>query len=455
MSAAREGARHTRTDAETAVMKIVQLQAENLKKLKAVEITPAGNVVEITGRNGQGKSSVLDAIWWALAGAGNVQSEPIRKGADEARIMLDLGELKITRRFKRAEADFTTSIVVENGEGARFQSPQKMLDAMLGALTFDPLAFTRMDARAQFNALKRFVPGVNFALIEEANRIDYAKRTDVNRRARDARARAGGIKVPEDAPAHPIDDGELVARLEAAGKQNAEIETLKGRRDAMTREIEASLAGRDDCRARVERLLEEAKRIEAAASVHDAQAASLQAEIDRAKPLPSPIDTASLRAEIANARAHNDALAIESRARADRERLLAEATELDEQAAALTAAMDLRQANKLAAIAAADMPIEGIGFGEEEVLLNGLPFDQASSAEQLRASIAIAMASNPKLRVIRVQDGSLLDADSMRLLGEMAEAADYQVWVEAVQSDRPGAVILEDGEVKVVAPVAA
>lgn len=49
-------------------MKIVSLTAENVKKLTVVEITPAGNLVQITGKNGQGKSSVLDAIWWALAG---------------------------------------------------------------------------------------------------------------------------------------------------------------------------------------------------------------------------------------------------------------------------------------------------------------------------------------------------------------------------------------------------
>ncbi len=57
----------TTSSSEERAMKIVQLQAENVKRLKAVEISPEGHIVEITGRNGQGKSSVLDAIWWALA----------------------------------------------------------------------------------------------------------------------------------------------------------------------------------------------------------------------------------------------------------------------------------------------------------------------------------------------------------------------------------------------------
>ena len=58
-------------------MKIVSLQAENIKKLVAVEIKPDGNMVQITGKNGHGKTSVLDAIWWALAGLSNVQAVPI------------------------------------------------------------------------------------------------------------------------------------------------------------------------------------------------------------------------------------------------------------------------------------------------------------------------------------------------------------------------------------------
>lgn len=85
------------------------------------------------------------------------------------------------------------------------------------------------------------------------------------------------------------------------------------------------------------------------------------------------------------------------------------------------------------------------------VNLEGVPFGQASDAEQLRASIAIAMASNSKLRVIRVRDGSLLDADSMALLSDMADKKDFQVWIERVGEGATG-FIIEDGHVKAVSP---
>ena len=124
-------------------MKIIELRAENIKRLPAVNIRPDGNVVEITGKNGQGKTSVLDAIWWALEGKENIQAAPIRRGATEAHIKLDIGQLKVTRTFKAVDGGhYTTTITVENDEGARFPSPQKVLDSLLGELSFDPLAFT-------------------------------------------------------------------------------------------------------------------------------------------------------------------------------------------------------------------------------------------------------------------------------------------------------------------------
>ena len=80
-------------------MKIVQLRAENVKRLIAVEITPEGNVIEITGKNGAGKTSVLDSIWWALAGNRTHQAVPVRQGETEAVISLDLGDIKVRREF--------------------------------------------------------------------------------------------------------------------------------------------------------------------------------------------------------------------------------------------------------------------------------------------------------------------------------------------------------------------
>lgn len=433
-------------------MKIVQLQAENVKRLKAVTITPDGNIVEITGRNGQGKSSVLDAIWWALSGTTHIQAVPIRKGENEARIRLDLGDILVTRTFRaREDKTFTTSIVVENTEGARYPSPQRMLDSLLGALSFDPLAFVRMDGKAQMETLKRFVAGVDFEAIEKANKADFDRRTDVNRQARTLRAQAIGIAVPADVPAERIDDAALVEEMQRAGEHNTDLERRRARREQAEQTVAAYASTAAAHRQQAAELRRQADESDAMAKADDAQAEDLRSKLADAPALPEPIDTVALRQRIADASRINVAVAL----REQRQRIEAEAAEAEAQAAALTKAMEDRAAQKRDAIAKAALPVPGIGFGEDEILLNGVPFDQASSAEQLRTSVAIAMAANPKLRVIRVQDGSLLDEEAMRILAEMAAAADYQVWIEVVQSGRSAAIVIEDGAVRGAIAVAA
>ena len=83
-------------------MKIVKLAAENIKKLVAVEITPTGDVIRVTGKNGAGKTSVLDAIWWALGGEREIQSQPVRQGEKTAKVVLDLGEREVPSKLALA-----------------------------------------------------------------------------------------------------------------------------------------------------------------------------------------------------------------------------------------------------------------------------------------------------------------------------------------------------------------
>jgi hypothetical protein len=124
------------------------------------------------------------------------------------------------------------------------------------------------------------------------------------------------------------------------------------------------------------------------------------------------------------------------------------AEKYEQESAQLTQNIEARNKAKAEAIAAANMPVPGLGFGDGVVLLAGVPFEQASDAERLRASVAIAMAANPKLRVIRIRDGSLLDEDAMKLLAEMADKHDMQVWIERVDSSGAVGFVLEDGHVR-------
>lgn len=433
-------------------LKIISLQAENVKRLVAVRIDPKGNLVQITGKNAQGKTSVLDAIWWALAGAGSVQSAPIRKGQNKATIKLDMGEVIVTRTFtNRDDGSFATSIVVESADGARFPSPQRLIDSMLGSLTFDPLEFARKKPKEQFDSLKAFVPEVDFAKIDGLNRADFDRRTAVNRKAKDLAAQAAAIAIPESLQSERIDEEALITELGEVGEFNAQIERRREGRAAAAAQAQARREDAEVTTEKAAELRKQADALDAKAAASLALAQELEKKLADAEPLPEPKDAAEVRGRLDLAKAVNAAIAkAEQRAK-----LLDDAEAARMESVEITARIAQREEDKRAAIASASLPVEGLGFGEDCITLNGVPFDQASDAEQLRVSCAIAMASNPRLRVIRVRDGSLLDEDALALLGRMADEKDMQVWIERVDSSGKVGFVLEDGHVKHAAPAVA
>jgi ABC-type cobalamin/Fe3+-siderophores transport system ATPase subunit len=432
-------------------MRIISLIAQNVKRISAVEITPTGDIVEISGENGAGKSSILDCIFWALAGTANVQAEPIRRGADSATIKLDLGEFKVTRKFKRQEhGKHTTSLIVERPDGGKYG--QTVLDSLLSGLTFDPLGFSKMKPAEQFNMLRQFVPGMDFAAIATQNKADFDKRTEENRRAKEAKAAGEAIVIPANLPDEQ-DEAELVDQIANAGEHNASIDRQVERRSTLQHNANALKDRGVEHRNRASDLREQADEQDRLASLRLKEAADLESEIDHMDPTQERRDATALRTQLAVAQTNNRVIARAAEDTRKRTSLLKVADDAKARADALTAAIEKRETDKQAAIAAAQMPVDGLGFGDGFVTLNGVPFEQGSDAEQLRASVAIAMQMNPKLKVIRVRDGSLLDDNSMRLLAEMAAANGHQVWVETVRPTSSDAIIIEDGHVREV-PVA-
>ena len=408
-------------------MKILKLTAENIKRLIAVEITPDGNLVQITGKNGAGKTSVLDAIWWALAGTKHIQAQPIRKGENKARVRLDLGEIVVERKFTEAGSTLT----VESIKGARFSSPQTLLDKLLGELSFDPLAFSRMETSEQFDELRRISKlDVDIDELDALNKGDYAKRTDLNRDSKAKRAQIDGMIIPANTPDELVDESVLVDELQKAGEYNAQIEQRKANRERIILEAKGQ-------REQAEKLMVEAKALIKAADEYDEKLKS-------APELPPPVDTVLLRQNIEKAAIINRSVA----ALKQKRMLISQVEELENKSTSITEQMCAREQAKADAITRASMPIPDIGFGDGQVIYKNIPFDQASDAEKLRVSLAIAIAANPELRVIRIRDGSLLDDDGLAAIAKMADELDYQVWIERVDGSGKVGVVIEDGMVK-------
>lgn len=420
-------------------MKIISLAVENVKRVSAAHIQPDGSLVQITGKNGQGKTSVLDAIWWALDGANSIQKSPVRDGTEKARIRLDLGELVITRRFtKQEDGTATTSLKVENGEGAAFSSPQAMLDALLGGLTFDPLRFLRMNSRERLEALQGLVPDFDFDDTMEKIEDAMAERRLLNREVSGLKVEVEALSenLPEEKPDRidPVEINQKLAEARDTADKNASI------RRSRTRYEESNA-----------RLGEEIAELEAKIQMKRETIATQAAWLtDNPDPGDDP-DTSALAEALANSQRAN---AVADKWD-DRDEKRAKLAEKEAEAEGYTKNMkNLRESMK-DAISGADLGVEGLTVDDEgSVMLGGVPFDQGSDAERLRAAVSLAMAEDATLRVIRVRDGSLLDEDGLAMVGAMAEERGFQVWVERVDSSGEIGVVMEDGHVKGTNPEA-
>ena len=446
-------------------MKILSLTAENVKKLVAVEIIPQGNVVTLTGKNGSGKTSVLDCISWAFEGLAKVQGKPIRSGENKAWIKLDLGEYVVERTFKTTEkGDVTSAITVTSKDGSVFKQPQTLLDTVFGQLSFDPLKFSRADRKEQVALLESMVPDFDFAKSRAEEEEAYNERTIVNRRAKESSLLHVSFKdVPVPEP-EKVDVKELTARLaeasdkntarqktitdneakvrEASADQNRKFEEVKASedniqelQDTIKRLEQEIIQAQQGLKARKELLIIQEK------SLVEKQNLTLAA---KKLSVPDSVDVTAIKLQLDEANTKN---ALHDRWLKKKE--AKEAVEAHEKAAQeLTDKIAALQKARYNAIANAGLPITGLGFSADGVTFNGIPFDQCSSGEQLRVSVALAMLSNPKLKVIRVNDGSLLDSEGLALLAKMALENDYQIWLEKTDDSGNVGIVLEEGKIK-------
>ena len=197
-------------------MRIIQLTAENVKRLKAVQITPDKNVVIIGGKNGHGKTSVIDAISMALGGASQICSEPLRIGAKRGKASVDIGDLVVTRTFTEAGGG---SLTVTNKQGLPQKTPQAMLDALLSGLSFDPLEFIRAKPADQKETVRRLV-GLDFSKLDEERAKVFAERTIANREAAQAETLFNQCQRHENVPAAEVSISELNRKLSQANSHN-------------------------------------------------------------------------------------------------------------------------------------------------------------------------------------------------------------------------------------------
>lgn len=415
--------------------KIIRLEVEDYKRIRAVEIVPDGNAIVIGGRNAQGKSSVLDAIFAALGGKKAIAAKPVREGAGKSTITLTLDNGTVITRTIRPDGEGT--IKVER-DGATYKSPQAMLDALVGPLSFDPVAFTRLDSKRQLAELQALA-GLDFTATDAQRATLYEERTQVGREGKRLAGAVESMPQHDDAPAEEVSVAALAEEMRAAEQAQREHDEAAREADIARRDVK-------QCSARVEAIQAEIKRLQAEAS--DVEKRQAQRSKDAAQYTAKAAacvipDVAVIRERLAGADDAN------RKARANRDRAT-RVTELESERAryaALSERIDALDEAKRAAIAGAQYPLEGLSVGDGGILYRGVPFSQASGAESLRVSVAIGLAMNPKLRVILVREGALLDDESLAAVKDEAEKRGAQIWLEVVGKRQGVSIVIEDGGV--------
>ena len=378
-------------------MKIIRLHAENVKRLEAVEIKPDGNLIVIGGANGAGKSSVLDSIMYALKGKASQPSRPVREGQKKAEITCELDDLTIRRVIDESGA---SKLVVSAKDGGIYPSPQAMLDKLTGALAFDPLEFTRQKPAAQRETLKLLL-GLDFSELDRKKQETFDARTENNREHKAIEAQLEGMPPHEEAPEAEVS---VAALMELNRRQVA-----NKKREDLARDIKEHVLEAESYEIQIA----EAKKALAA----------VREETERRKKIFADMpwkNTDEITTKISEAEGVNRTI------RQNRERAELEARwkRMDGIVGARTKALQKIDEQKAAQLKAAKPPVPGLSFDDSGVLYDGLPFDQASSAEQLRVSTAMGLAMSPELPVMLLRDGSLLDPANLKMIAEMAAEKD-------------------------------
>ena len=418
-------------------MKIIRLESENIKRLHAVEIKPDGSLIIIGGKNAQGKTSVLDSIEYALGGTSSIPSKPIRKGERKARIVVELDNIIVTRTF----GESGSKLVVSDKEGFTKSSPQALLDSLVGKLSFDPLAFIGMKPDEQLKIVKELA-GIDFSELDKETKKIYDDRMMVNREIKSLQAQVQAIIKHEGVSEEETLVSELVKQLGEKTGINQQNQKEWDHLDEINKAIPNHQKYLNQLKEEISVLrrkwdnavLEE-KRLEF----------ELNNQIERMKTVKDE-DTDTVRIQISQAEETNQKI----RSNNKRNELLFDLELRQQNSEKITKRLDEIEDEKLKLISSSKLPITGLAFDSSTLYYNDVPFaDQSSSAEQLRVSVAMGFAMNPKLKTLLVRDGSLLDKDSKKMVREMAEEAGGQVWMEVTTEEaKECQVIIEDGRVK-------
>ena len=407
-------------------VKISSLELENVKRIRAVQIVPtSAGLTVIGGDNGQGKTSVLDAIAWALGGDRYRPSAPTRDGSViPPRIRLELSNGLVVERSGKNSA-------LKVSDPASQRAGQQLLNSFVEELALNLPKFMEASGKEKADTLLKIIGvGDQLAALEFQEKQAYNQRRAIGQIADQKKKSAKEMPFYPDAPGKPISAMELIQRQQAILAQNGEnqrkrerLEHIKFRKNSCVQVVQSLEERLENARASL-------KQAEADLEIAQKDAMDLHDE-----------STAQIEADLRNIEAIN----IKVRSNCDREKAEQEAEEYSGQYEALTTELEGIRKQKYDLLNGAKLPLEGLSVEDGELTYHGKKWDAMSGSDQLRVSTAIVRALNPRCGFVLLDKLEQMDLQTLREFGAWLQEQGLQAIATRVSTGGECSIIIEDG----------
>lgn len=421
-------------------VKITALEAENVKRIKAVALTPSPTGLTLVGgNNNQGKTSVLDALAWALGGDRFRPDAAQRDGAiapAHLKVTLSNGVV-VERKGKNA------SLTVTDPTGRR--SGQQLLNAFVEPLALDLPRFMDASDKEKSDILLRII-GIGAELHTRDLEIKglYDKRTFTGQLAAQKKHFAEEMISYPEAPDEPVSASELIRQQQDILARNGENQRLRAQYAELEQQVQ-------QCVDELKRTRERIATLQQLADELDAKHTKLFNQRETARKTVSQLQdesTAELEASIRDIEETNRKV----RANLEKSRAEDEAAQYASEYDRLTESIQQKRADRMALLNGADLPLPGLSVEDGVLTYKGKHWRDMSGSDQLRVAAAIVRRLNPDCGFVLLDKLEQMDMTTLQEFSAWLEAEGLQAIATRVSTGSECQIIIEDGMVKDAVP---
>lgn len=417
-------------------VKITALEAENVKRIKAVALTPSPTGLTLVGgNNNQGKTSVLDALAWALGGDRFRPDAAQRDGAvAPAHLKVTLSNGVIVERKGK-----NSTLTVTDPTGRR--SGQQLLNAFIEPLALDLPRFMEASDKEKADILLRII-GIGAELHTRDMEIKalYDKRTFTGQLAAQKKHFAEELISYPEAPDEPVSASDLIRQQQDILARNGENQRKRNQLDKLIDEKNQLNFTLRDLDEKIEDLKEEYEQTQA-------KFTDLEKQIFQARKSAAQLQdesTAELEASIRDIEDTNRKV----RANLEKARAEDEAAQYSGEYDRLTEAIQQKRADRMALLNGADLPLPGLSVEDGALTYKGKHWRDMSGSDQLRVAAAIVRRLNPDCGFVLLDKLEQMDMTTLQEFSAWLEAEGLQAIATRVSTGSECQIIIEDGMVK-------